>query len=78
MTDRHEVLTCADPAATHLLLVASQRPTTSPTAKTINSRVPRWKRNRLMASPRNKVTDFVLPIMFQEIDSVFSEGASQA
>ena len=50
----------------------------TPTTKTINSRVPRWKRNRFMASPRNKVTDFVLPIMLLRIDSLFLGGGFQA
>ena len=49
-----------------------------PTTRTISSRVPRWKRKRLMAWSPNKVADLILPIMFPKNDSLFLEGGSQA
>jgi hypothetical protein len=48
------------------------------TTRTISSRVPRWKRNRLMEWSPNNLSDSILPIRFQKIDSLFLEGSCQA
>jgi type IV secretory pathway VirB4 component len=49
----------------------------TPTTKTISSRVPRWKRKRLMSWSPNNLSDSILPIRFQKNDSLFLEGSSQ-
>ena len=58
-------------AALQVSFVTRRAANPTPTTKTISSMVPRWKRKSPHGMVPQKVTAFILPIMFPKIDSLF-------